>query len=208
MPFNEFQSLAEVMTRFGVAVREDALVTPAQRPVSQALRDHIDTALRFVRFGSEFGACEMLIAPILMEVYRPFAETLVLSAHEPFPGEEPLTGVPDYMVSRRSPLGTSVPGRPVLMAMEAKRENFEAGWAQCLAAMLAARRYNGEPAVPVWGVVTTGRTWEFGVLRPDGRELTRHVGPYAVANLSEVCGALRFVLERCAETAASLAPAA
>jgi hypothetical protein len=55
-----------------------------------------------------------------------------------------LSGFPEYILASRSPLGKIVFDKPYLLLVEAKQDNFEAGWAQCLAEMIAAQRLNQE----------------------------------------------------------------
>ncbi len=48
--------------------------------------------------------------------------------------------------------------------VEAKKNDVEAGLGQCIAQMVAAKRFNeqaGRAAAPVYGCVTTGETWQF-----------------------------------------------
>jgi hypothetical protein len=53
---------------------------------------------------------------------------------------------------------------PLLVVVEAKRNDFEEGWGQCLAELVAAQTLNKEPSRPVYGIVTDGKRWEFGKL--------------------------------------------
>jgi hypothetical protein len=69
------------------------------------------------------------------------------------------------MISARSALGIAVIDKPYLIVVEAKQDNFTKGWGQCLAAMVAAQKINGEPATPVFGIVTNGTTWQLGRLQ-------------------------------------------
>ncbi len=50
------------------------------------------------------------------------------------------------------------------MLVEAKQDNFEAGWAQCLAEMIAAQRLNETAQIIIYGIVSNGNLWQFGKL--------------------------------------------
>ena len=50
---------------------------------------------------------------------------------------------------------------PPICIMEAKQEKFEEGWAQTLAEMTATFKQGANIS---YGVVTTGKAWEFGQL--------------------------------------------
>ena len=66
--------------------------------------------------------------------------------------------------------------------VEAKKHDIEAGLAQCIAQMVAARDYNdreGSPIGVVHGCVTTGDDWQFLRLeRADGRSTIERVRIY------------------------------
>jgi hypothetical protein len=49
--------------------------------------------------------------------------------------------------------------------VEAKKDDFEGGWGQCLAAMLAAQMINGDDQLILQGSVSNGDVWQFGRLQ-------------------------------------------
>jgi hypothetical protein len=57
--------------------------------------------------------------------------------------------------------------KPLLIVVEAKRNDFEQGWGQCLAELVAAQKINDDAARPVYGLVTDGNLWQFGKLAQD-----------------------------------------
>jgi hypothetical protein len=46
--------------------------------------------------------------------------------------------------------------RSYVSESEAKKDNFNEGWAQVLAEMIAAQIFNGNEPIEVYGIVTTG----------------------------------------------------
>ena len=50
------------------------------------------------------------------------------------------------------------------MLVEAKKNDFEMGWGQCLAELVAAQKINADADFPVYGIVTDGDRWQFGRL--------------------------------------------
>ncbi len=79
-----------------------------------------------------------------------------------------LSGFCDFIVSRSPEL--YVVTAPVVVVVEAKKENLSAGFGQCLAEMVAAREFNQreESTIPtVYGAVTTGTNWKFLTLTGD-----------------------------------------
>lgn len=73
-----------------------------------------------------------------------------------------LTGVCDFLVSL-SPT-QSILHAPVIVHVEAKKEDPTPGLGQCIAEMLAAQRFNAEKGndIPlIYGSATTGTEWKF-----------------------------------------------
>lgn len=58
---------------------------------------------------------------------------------------------------------------PYVIVSEAKKDDFEQGWGQCLIALKAAAMLNeqAEHLFEMYGIVSTGRVWEFGKYTPD-----------------------------------------
>ena len=104
-----------------------------------------------------------------------------------------LTGVADYLVtSDRDYLAA-----PFLCVVEAKRDNFEKGLAQCLVEMKACR-WNHEQAglkIEVYGVVTNGSGWVFYKYDMDGRVWASL--PYALSHVEDILGCLDYIFAQC-----------
>jgi hypothetical protein len=43
------------------------------------------------------------------------------------------------------------------------KQDFEGGWAQCVAEMIACQKLNQNDHLTVYGVVSTGILWDFGL---------------------------------------------
>ncbi|MFO0966219.1 MAG: hypothetical protein U0793_11635 [Gemmataceae bacterium] len=204
MAFGTFKTLEEVVRSYQVHVVEQEFVRPAARAVDDRFRER----LKFIRANapvsaSEEAICEFLIAPILQEAWLPFSDSLMLWSHVAFHGDESLTGFPDYFFARRSPLGP-VREQPYVLFVEAKRDDFDAGWGQCLAAMIAAQRLNDRASRLIHAGVSNGRIWYFGKL--DGSTLTQDPRAFTVDDLDVLFGALNYLLQQARSQA--LAPAA
>ena len=73
-------------------------------------------------------------------------------------------GTVDYLVAeRRDYLDT-----PFLCIVEAKKDDFEQGLAQCLVEMKACQECNAERAIDILGIVTNGEGWRFYRLTTNG----------------------------------------
>ena len=105
-----------------------------------------------------------------------------------------LSGYPEYVLARRSPLGKVVFDKPYLLIVEAKQDNFDWGWGQCLAEMVAAQRLNGESAIAIFGIVSNGINWEFGKL--EGNRFTHHPAPYSIFELRSLFAIVNYLFQQ------------
>lgn len=130
--------------------------------------------------------------PFLKEVYKKYASHFVLWSHRSLTYDADLSGAPDYMLATPSALGRIVFGRPVVLLIEAKRNDFVEGWGQCAAAMVVAQKLNSDPAFALYGIVTDGEVWRFGKLVVD--TFVDHPTFYTINNVGELLGALNGIL--------------
>lgn len=196
MPFGSYKTLGEAIKALQVKeVRED-FVQPRPFTVTDFFRDRLARTLQECPIeNSEWAVCETLIYPTLREVHLHYSEQLVIWSHEPLYRGPELLGIPDYMIAKRSPLSVKVMEPPLAMIMEAKRNDFDAGWGQCLAAMAAAQVLNGLPKRVIYGGVSDGFVWRFGKL--SGETFYHHPLDFTLTRLDELFGALNHLFELC-----------
>ena len=205
MAFSDFKTLTEVQKRFEIRdsasdfVSGDNLLNPSEQFLQGLAfaRQHLNV------FRSEAARCEAIIYPILLENYKAYAQRYMLWIREPLAYDEILSGTPDYFVATRSELGKNVVGTPVVMVVEAKKNDFEIGWGQCLAAMLAAQKINAQEVnaqnikehamFPVYGIVTDGVMWQFGKLAGD--TFTENLTPFSLGDVPRLFGAIDAVFK-------------
>jgi len=144
-------------------------------------------------FASEAARCEAIIFPILKEVYKAYADDYALWIKKTITYDETLSGTPDYLISTRSELGIPVVGIPLIILVEAKKNDFDQGWGQCIAEMLAAQKIKGDPDIPIYGIVSDGKWWEFGLLVDDA--FTRNRTSVTMDNLPRLFGAIDAVFK-------------
>jgi hypothetical protein len=172
MAFTNYTRVDDVVKKHKLTFVQAPLLPPdTTAPLfGDYFREELAFNLRMLPIGrSEIGAGEVLLFPILREVWKPYPKELALFTHEGLTFDDDLTGTPDYFVCKVSEYGQTIPDVPSLLVAEAKLDDFERAWAQCSAAMLAAQRLNQAPDEAIYGIATNGRTWEFGRLL--GREL-------------------------------------
>lgn len=184
MAFANYTCIDDVVKKHKLIFVQGPLVPPdpTAPPFSDHFREELAFNLRMLPIGrSEIGAGEVLLFPILREVWKPYSKDLALFTHEALSYDADLTGIPDYFVCKVSPYGQTIPDVPYLLIAEAKLDDFERAWGQCAAAMLAAQKLNQTPDVPVYGIATNGTSWQFGMLH--GRELTVDPNSTALSTL-------------------------
>jgi hypothetical protein len=195
MSFSTYKTARAVVKDFQIVYDEGIFIVENPVTISPYFQENLE---EFIRDGvvanSEYAICENLIAPVLKEVWRSHKKDFLLWSHETFRYDDRLCGVPDYILAKRSPLGKIVLDQPYLMIVEAKQDNFDEGWAQCLAAMVAAQRMNDQPQV-VFGIVSNGEIWEFGKLNID--QFTKNSIIYPLQSLHRLFAALNDVFSQC-----------
>jgi len=210
MASNNFGSIDAVIEKYKVRCVSGPVIAPAADapPFGDYFREELALNLReFPLDRSETSAGELLIFPILREVWKAYRPALSLFSHEPLEYDADLCGTPDYFVCKRSEFGPFYPTPPYLLVVEAKLSDFARAWGQCLAGMLAAQKVNGTPDRPIYGIATDGRAWEFGLLL--AAEFTRDPQGYALATLDMLGQALHNLFRACRDMAlAHSAPAA
>ena len=184
MAFNNFTCIDHVVKKYKLTFVQGPLFPPdPTAPLfGEYFRQELAFNLRKLPIGrSEIGAGEVLLFPILREVWKPYSDDLALFSHEALKCDDDLMGTPDYFVCKVSEYGQTIPDVPYLLIAEAKLDDFERAWGQCSAAMLAVQKLNRIPETTVFGIATNGGAWQFGTLL--GRVLTVDPNATALSNL-------------------------
>lgn len=194
MAFTSFRSLSEVIKKYQIKYQEELFPAFEITKAPEVLREDISFTLQNVAYNiSEPAICENLIYPILKAAWRPFAKDLAIWSHQPIMFTEELSGIPDYLISKRSELGKIVLDYPLLAVVEAKKDDFKAGWAQCGSEMYAIQQLNQIPEQRVFGIVSNGETWEFAQLYQNS--LTMFTQRYDIQELDVLYSALETIYQ-------------
>jgi len=194
MAFTDFKSISEVQKEFNIKFSEGSFVQIKEFEISQHFLEDLEFSLDHIDiFTSEPSRCENIIYPILREIYKNYADNYSLWSHKSISYNDRLSGIPDYMISTKSELGKTVLGRPLLIIVEAKKNDFEQGWGQCLAELVTAQKMNSNDELPVYGIVTDGELWQFGKLIRN--EFTKEKIRLTINDLPEIFGAIAHLIE-------------
>jgi len=107
---------------------------------------------------------------------------------------ESTCGNADYLIAERRAYLEA----PFVCIIEAKKDDFEQGTAQCLVEMQACRFMNSgiERVIDIYGIVTNGEGWKFYYLDMQGQ--VHETLLYGIADMPQLLGIVRAFFERCA----------
>lgn len=196
MGFSRYKVVGDVLKEFQVTYAEEDFMGTAEFQISDYFRDDLQTVMQEgVVYSTEFAICENLIYPILKEIWKQYSQKFTLWSHRSLNYNDSLSGFPEYILARRSPLGKVVFDQPYFILVEAKQDNFESAWAQCLAEMIAAQRLNEDSNITVFGITSNGSTWQFGKLVVDHFMLNRTF--FTIQELDQLFAAVNYIFQQC-----------
>ncbi len=191
MAFKGYKNLQEVAKKFQIVLANESFIVPLPFAVDERFQKELSYVLQKIDVrASEAAISEFLIAPILKEVWKNYDEFLLLWSHVALNIGDEFEGFPDYLFTKKSELGL-VRDKPYLMVVEAKKDDFEGGWAQCLNAMLASQKINNNENIDLHGIVSNGDVWQFGKL--EQRRFTRESRSFTISALEELTAILNAV---------------
>jgi hypothetical protein len=187
-------TLNDIEQIFHLAINSRAYLFPQAQEVeiSAYLQETLDKFVPLAKaINTEKARSEWIVAPVLGEFREMMERKISLFSGlelnvEP---EQGLSGVCDFIVSL-SPQQLYLTA-PVIMIVEAKRDNIQSGLGQCAAMMLAARIFNeraGGAIKKIYGVVTTGAIWQF--LKLEGQTLEVDTDEYYINAPRRLMGVL------------------
>ncbi len=196
MPFSAYKTVSSVLKEFQITYTESNFIVETEFHVSDYFREDLEFTMREgVVDNSEFAICENLIYPVIKEVWKRYYSRFVLWSHQSLTYDQYLSGFPEYILAKRSSLGKVVFEQPYFLLVEAKQDNFENGWAQCLAEMIAAQRLNENSEQDVFGIVSNGGVWQLGKLKSN--VFTRNQMFYTIQELDRLFAAINYVFQQC-----------
>jgi len=193
MSYSEF-TLESVQIAFDLTITEranlldDTAMSKSSDFLKELLKEFAPLALAM---NTEKARSELIIAPILVEVRKHFLDraSLFSGVELNIDRDRGLNGVCDFLLSR-SPSQLMLKA-PVVVVVEAKKENINGALGQCIAEMWAAKLFNQQHQndIPViYGAATTGNDWKF--LRLCDRLVEIDLTEYQLSNIGKILGIL------------------
>lgn len=201
MAFKKFKLIDDVVNLYQLSFqKQNFLSSLPQVAMPEALKSELHYVMNNMPYKvSEASIRENILYPILKDVFRQYDTTLMLWANKSISFNKELGGMPDYIVAKQSERGKIIFGKPLLAVVEAKKDDFEGGWAQCLLEMYTMQKINGKPDMPVYGIVTNGDNWEFGKL--ENTIFTENFLIYSIFPLDTLYSVLSLFFELCHQNA-------
>ena len=199
MAYSEF-TLNKTLNDFGLTLDQTTLLFDDTPPlaVSEQLKSIMaEYAPLALAINTEMARSAMILTPIVIELRRLAHQQISLFSGIDFKvqPEQGLSGFCDYIISH-SPIQYFL-NAPLLMLVEAKKEDVIAGLGQCAAEMVAAQIYNerqGRAIPSIYGVVTSGSVWRF--LRLQEKTLVVEPKEYALEPVGRILGLLLDIVNR------------
>ena len=198
MSYSEF-TLESVQIAFDLTIIEranllnDTALSESSDFLKELLKEFAPLALAM---NTEKARSELIIAPILVEVRKHFLDraSLFSGVELNVDRDRGLNGVCDFLLSR-SPSQLMLKA-PVVVIVEAKKENINGALGQCIAEMWAAKLFNQQYQndIPIiYGAATTGNDWKF--LRLSDRLVEIDLTEYQLSNIDKILGILSIAFQ-------------
>ena len=189
MSYANFTNL-EIKQHFGVEqqFRRGLFDHVAPRPASDLLRQTLAANVSFALMqGTEKARSEFIIAPVMAELRQQAGERVSIFSGVKFDVDRKrkLYGWCDFLISR-SPY-QAVLEAPVVVAVEAKRQDFRNALPQCVAEMYAAKLFNESRNADIqiiYGVITIGTVWQF--LKLENQNVESSGEEYTIENVDKI----------------------
>ena len=161
---------------------------PPSELLTAVLARHVPLA---IAIGTEKAKSELIVAGVLAELREQLDRRISFFSGIDFnvDADASLVGVCDFLVSL-SPRQSSLKA-PVIVLVEAKRDDLIGGLGQCAAEMIAAQRFNAEKGndIPrIYGATTSGIDWLF--LKLEKQKLYIDLGGYTIERCDRILGIL------------------
>ncbi|EDX70992.1 hypothetical protein MC7420_6592 [Coleofasciculus chthonoplastes PCC 7420] len=160
---------ADILAEFGVTLKNSSLQLPQQLPIDlEPLRIELQENLMLVDLVSEIARREALIFPILKTICK-FIQ-VPLKIEYPVRVSNWLKGSFDYFISTPQNL----------LVIEAKNADLARGFTQLAVELIALDQWTDSTVPMLYGSVTTGDTWKFGIFQRQEKIIHKDINTYAI----------------------------
>ena len=123
-----------------------------------------------ISLNSEMAKRDFMIVPLLWEIIR--YVNAKIHVEYPIEVDDKLGGMLDYLICSQQEL----------IVIEAKKGDIDKGFNQLLAELIAMDKYQHDNESPafLYGVVSIGELWRFGILKRKEKHILRDLHTYRV----------------------------
>jgi hypothetical protein len=161
----------DILAEFGVSLQRRSLQLPqtnAEFPYLADLKTSIQNRLPYVSLTSEAARREVLIAPIVLALIDHTQAQLRIEYS--IKVSEQLKGTLDYYLHTQTNL----------LIIEAKNADLARGFTQLAVELIALERWTDSQQSLLYGAVSTGDIWQFGVLHRESQTIEQDLNLYRV----------------------------
>ena len=177
----------DVLEEFGYAYRFEELVLPRssqEMPYMDSLRQTYVRKLPYISLTSETAKREFYISPLLLELLN-YVHTEI-DVEYPLDAGENLSGTIDYFLKYTNNV----------IIIEAKKGDLERGFTQLAVELIALDKHLETNQELLYGAVTLGDVWRFGVLERTTKILRKDMNAYGLLpDLERILSILIGILE-------------
>ncbi len=152
---------------------------------SDRLKNSFYKKLPYITLNSEMAKREILIAPILLELLDYIEANLDIEY--PVNVNEHLKGSIDYLIRSSGNL----------LVVEAKKADMDRGFTQLAVEMIAADRFIESNNELIYGAVTIGDIWKFGILYRKEKQIYKDIDSFRIpSDMDELFSTLIGILKQ------------
>jgi hypothetical protein len=178
----------ELADKFGYTFKAEFHTLPRAEVAEQQvlfLRQQLAKGLPLVSLSNETARREFLIAPVLLEVANE-TQVRIRVEYALYVSDE-LQGNLDYFLK----------GEHSLLVIEAKNADLDRGFVQLAAELVALDKWAEQPSDLLYGAISIGNIWQFGILNRQTKLLTQDLNLFrAPEDLKDLLGILLAILRK------------
>ena len=149
-----------------------------------SLQQELNEILLYVDLTSEIARREVLIAPVLLNIARYLKIKIYIEYY--LDVTKQLRGTVDYYLESSENF----------LVVEAKNESLERGFTQLAAELIALDQLHADTNSTLYGAVSVGRVWQFGILEPNTKTIIQDINIFQVpAELTQLLRVLAAILK-------------
>ncbi len=178
----------EILEEFGYKYAFEELSLPETKmemaPLEK-LRHTYVKKLPLISLNSEVAKREFYISPLLLEILDYL--NAEINVEYPLDAGENLSGTVDYLIRYSGNV----------LIVEAKKGDMEKGFNQLAIELIAMDKWEEGPPKTLYGAVTLGDIWRFGILLREERLLKKDMNAYVIpSDLERLLAVLLGMLEK------------